>query len=473
MTQSEIDSPASSPAEDTRATDKRAKPGDTRTGGSPPSPSGDDAKPSAVMRLLRTLGPGLITGAADDDPSGIATYSQTGAQFGYGQLWTALYQIPLLIAVQEACARIGAVTGRGLAGAMTGHYPRWILLTVVALVVVANTINIGADIGAVAEAGRLVVPGAPFWLFAIGTTVLIVTLEVFVSYPTYARVLKWLALALLSYVVTAFMTVEPWGKILVATVVPHIEFSFAFLFIITGVFGTSISPYMFFWQASEEVEEERAMGIKKGRDGKPRLPKHFLADIKIDTAVGMLAAEAAQWFIIITTATVLFSNGVKNINSAADAAKALEPLVRSFPNAGQVARDIFATGIIGLGLLGIPVLSGAAAYALSEALGWKEGLSRRFRDAKGFYGVIIVATLIGLSINFIGIDPFKALVYTAVINGIAAVPLLFVIARINGNAAILGKRTGGPLSRTFVWLTFVVMALAAAGTLVTLVWKPS
>ncbi len=425
-----------------------------------------------TLRFLKAFGPGLITGAADDDPSGIATYSQTGAQFGYGQLWTAFYQIPLLIAVQEACARIGAVTGQGLAGSIAKHYPRWILLGLVALVIVANTINIGADIGAVAEAGRLVAPAVPFWLFAVGTTVLVVALEVFVSYKAYASVLKWLALALGSYMITALITQEPWGQILVATFVPHIEFSFSFLFIITGVFGTSISPYMFFWQASEEVEEERAEGVRKGRDGAPRLPKHFLTAMRIDTAVGMIAAEAAQWFIIITTATVLFSHGVKNISTAADAAKALEPLVRSFPDSGQVARDLFAVGIIGLGLLGIPVLAGAAAYALSEALGWKEGLSRRFREARGFYSVIIAATVIGLGINFIGIDPIKALVYSAVINGVAAVPLLFVIARINGNAAILGARTGGPLSRTFVWVTFVVMALAAAGTLVTLVWKP-
>ena len=433
------------------------------------------AKPKAggIVAFLRAFGPGLITGAADDDPSGIATYSQTGAQFGYGQLWTAFYQIPLLIAVQEACARIGAVTGRGLAGAMAPHYPRWVLLGIVFLVVVANTINIGADIGAVAEAGRLVWPAASFWLLAVGVTVVVVGLEVFVTYKAYARVLKWLALALVSYVVTAVIVDEPWPEIIAATFIPHIEFSFAFLFIITGVFGTSISPYMFFWQASEEVEEERARGIPTGRGGKPRLPKRFLSQMRLDTATGMIAAEVAQWFIIITTGTVLFRHGVKNINTAADAAKALEPLVRSFPNSGQVARDLFAVGIIGLGLLGIPVLAGAAAYALSEALGWKEGLSRRFDEARGFYGVIIAATAVGLGLNFIGVDPIKALVYSAVFNGIAAVPLLFVIARMNGDVAILGRQTGGVLSRTVVWITFGVMALAAAGTLVTIVWKPS
>jgi NRAMP (natural resistance-associated macrophage protein)-like metal ion transporter len=420
----------------------------------------EDTRGLGLLRLLRILGPGIITGAADDDPSGIATYAQTGAQFGYGQLWTALYQIPLLIAVQEACARIGAVTGRGLAGTIKQHYPRPVLIGVVLLVAVANTINIGADIGAVAEASRLVVD-APFWFFAVMTTAVVLLLEILVTYKTYARFLKWLALALGSYVATALIVVEPWDEIIKATLIPHIEFSFAFLFLITGVFGTSISPYMFFWQASEEVEEERARGIRIGRDGRPRLPKTFIREMRLDTTIGMVSAELAQWFIIITTATVLFKHGVKTINTAADAAKALEPLVRSFPNSGQVARDLFAVGIIGLGLLGIPVLAGSAAYALAEAFGWREGLSRKFREAPGFYGVIIFATMVGLVFNFVGINPIKALVFTAVFNGVAAVPLLYVIGRLNGDSKILGKQTGGPLSRWTVWLTFGVMGLSA------------
>ena len=424
-----------------------------------------------ALRFLKIFGPGLITGAADDDPSGIATYSQTGAQFGYGQLWTAFYQIPLLIAVQEACARIGAVTGQGLAGVIKAHYPRPVLLGVVLLVVVANTINIGADIGAVAAASKLVVD-APFWIYAVATALIVVLLEVLVTYKAYARVLRWLALALFSYAATALIIDEPWKEILYATFVPHIELSFSFLFIITGVFGTSISPYMFFWQASEEVEDEIAKGVKVRADGTPRLPRRFLREMRVDNAVGMISAELAQWFIIITTATVLFSHGIKNINTAADAAKALEPLVRSFPNSGQVARDLFAVGVVGLGLLGIPVLAGSAAYALSEALGWREGLSKTFRQARGFYGVIIVSTLVGLGLNFIGIEPFKALVFTAVFNGIAAVPLLWVIARINANRAILGKHTGGWLSQSVVWITFGVMALSGAALLVTMVWKP-
>ena len=324
---------------------------------------------SRLRRIFRIFGPGLITGAADDDPSGIATYSQTGAQFGFAQLWTALYQLPLLLAVQEACGRIGAVTGKGLAGVIKQHYSRSILIAVVVLVVLANTINIGADIGAVAAAAQLVVD-APFWLFAILTSVLVIGLEVFVSYRNYAKFLKWLALALLAYPATALIIHQPWGTILRATLVPHIEFTFAFLFIITGVFGTSISPYMFFWQASEEVEEEIDQAVRHDKAGRPRLPRSFIRNMRIDTTVGMIASELAQWFIIITTASMLFTHGVTNINTAADAAKALEPLVRSFPNSGQIARDIFAIGVIGLGLLGIPVLAGSAAYALSEALDW-------------------------------------------------------------------------------------------------------
>lgn len=419
-----------------------------------------------LMWFLKILGPGIVTGAADDDPSGIATYSQTGAQFGLGQLWTALYQIPLLIAVQECCARIGVVTGKGLAGVIKHHYGRTVLIGVVLLVLAANTINIGADIGAVVAAAQLVVD-APFWLYAVVTTAVIIVLEVWVSYRTYAKILKWLSLALLAYPATALIVREPWGDILRATILPHIEFSFSFLFIITGVFGTTISPYMFFWQASQEVEEEIAHDLPTDGDGKPRLRTDSLSDMRIDTTVGMFAAEIAQWFIIITTATVLFSHGITTINTAADAAKALEPLVSSFPNSGQVAKDIFAVGIIGLGLLAIPVLAGSAAYALSEALDWKEGLSRKFGDARGFYGVIIVSTVIGLALNFMGINPIKALVFTAVFNGIAAVPLIYLIARINGSVAILGANKGGVLSRAVVWLTFVIMGLCGIGLLYT------
>ena len=388
-----------------------------------------------------------------------------------GQLWTALYQIPLLIAVQEACARIGAVTGKGLAGVIREHYSRKVLFLMVLLVVAANTINIGADIGAVAEASRLVV-NVPFWALATGTAVLVVVAEVFISYKNYARWLKWLALSLLAYPATALIVRQPWGPILKATFIPHIEFSFAFLFIITGVFGTSISPYMFFWQASEEVEEEIAKGLVDA-DGKAKPTRRFLRGIRIDTVAGMVAAEIAQWFIIMTTATVLFSHGQRNINTAADAARALEPLVSSFPNAGQLSKDLFAVGIVGLGLLGIPVLAGSAAYAFAEAMNWREGLSLKLNQARGFYGVIVVSTVVGLLMNFVGIDPIKALVFTAVFNGVAAVPLLFLIGLINRDKKVLGEHRGGVLSQTFVWLTFGVMALSAVAMFATMLMPKS
>jgi NRAMP (natural resistance-associated macrophage protein)-like metal ion transporter len=422
-----------------------------------------------ISWLFKILGPGLITGAADDDPSGIATYSQTGAQFGFGLLWTALYQIPLLLAVQECCGRIGLVTGKGLAGVIKEHYTRSILIGTVILVLVANIINIGADIGAVAAAAQLVIP-APFFFYAAATTVLVVTLEVWVTYKIYAKILKWLALALLSYPATAFIIAQPWGEIFRATVVPHVEFTFAFFFIVTGVFGTTISPYMFFWQASEEVEEEIVAGIRTGKRGKPLISLSNIRDMRIDTAIGMVSSELVQWFIIITTGSVLFSHGIKTINTAADAAKALQPLVSSFPNSGLLAGDLFALGIVGVGLLAIPVLAGSAAYALAEAFDWREGLSAKFTEARSFYGVIVAATGLGLLLNFVGIDPMKALVLTAVFNGIAAVPLLFLIAKINSNREILGAHCGGTLSRIFAWLSFGVMGLCAGALLYTSVF---
>lgn len=414
-----------------------------------------------IKKFFNIFGPGLITGAADDDPSGIATYSQTGAQFGYGQLWTAVFMLPFQAAVQEACARIGAVTGKGIAANVKEFYGKKLLYPLVVLVLIANTINIGADIGAMAAAAQLLVP-VSFVVLTIGFTALILVLEIFTSYTVYARILKWLALALLSYPITVFIINQPWIEILKATVIPHIEFNFQFLFIITGVLGTTISPYMFFWQASEEVEEEKEDNLV-GWDGKPRIGRFFIKHLRIDNLVGMIASEVATWSIIVVAATVLFSHGVMNIATSADAAKALEPLVHSFPNAGLWAKVIFATGIIGLGLLSVPVLSGSAAYALSEAFSWKEGLSLKLRQAHGFYGVITIATLIGLLINFIGIDPFKALVFTAVINGVVAVPLIFVIWLVSRNKKVMGDYKSGWLSTSLVLMTFMGMGLAVLG----------
>ncbi|MEE1943975.1 divalent metal cation transporter [Pedobacter sp. KR3-3] len=404
------------------------------------------------------MGPGLTTGAADDDPSGIATYSQTGAQFGYGQLWTALYMLPFMTAVQEACARIGLVTGKGLAAVIKEHYSRKVLYAVVGLVVVANTINIGADIGAMAAAAQLLVP-VHFVVLTLFFTTTVLLLEIFTSYRAYSKILKWLALALLAYPITVFIIDQPWPTVLKATVVPHFEFSFDFLFIITGVFGTTITPYMFFWQASQEVEEEQAKGLF--RDGKPRIGWPHIHAMRKDNNIGMVISEFTTWCILLVGATVLHNSGVTDVKNAADAAKALEPLVHSFEHSGYLAKLIFSVGIIGLGMLAVPVLSGSAAYAVAEAFDWSASLNLKLQKAYGFYAVIIVSTLIGLTINFIGIDPVKALVYTAVINGVAAVPLLFLIVKIAASDKIMGEYKSGWLSKTLLWITFFIMGAAA------------
>jgi len=416
-------------------------------------------------KFLTVLGPGLTTGAADDDPSGIATYSQTGAQFGYGQLWTALYMLPFMTAVQEACARIGLVTGKGIAAVVKDNYSRTVLYSVVGLVVVANTINIGADIGAMASAAQLLVP-VPFVILTLFFTALILILEIFTNYKVYSGILKWLALALLSYPITVFIIHQDWPTVLRATVVPHFEFNFAFLFIITGVFGTTITPYMFFWEASQEVEEQQ----EKHRivEGRSRVSWSRIRSMRVDNNTGMIISEITTWCILLVGATVLHNSGVKDINTAADAAKALEPLVHSFPNAGFLAKLIFSIGIIGLGLLAVPVLSGSAAYAVSEAFNWQASLNLKLKRAHGFYGVITIATIIGLMINFVGIDPVKALVFTAVLNGVAAVPLLFVIVKIASSDKIMGEFKSGWLSKTLLWATFVFMGAAAIAMFFTL-----
>lgn len=422
-------------------------------------------KRKKFWRFLTLMGPGLTTGAADDDPSGIATYSQTGAQFGYGQLWTALYMLPFMTAVQEACARIGLVTGKGIAAVVKEHYSKPVLYAVVSLVVIANTINIGADIGAMASAAQLLIP-VHFVILTLVITATILALEIFTNYKVYSKILKWLALALLAYPITAFIVHQPWPTVLRATVVPHIEWSFAFLFIITGVLGTTISPYMFFWEASQEVEEQQE---KANGNGHKRIVSHnMIRRMRLDNNTGMIVSEVTTWCILLVGATVLHQSGVKDINTAADAAKALEPLVHSFPHSGFWAKFIFSVGIIGLGFLAVPVLSGSAAYAVSEAFNWGASLNFKPKQARGFYGVITVATVIGLIINFVGIDPVKALVYAAVLNGVAAVPLLFLILRIARNEKIMGEFKSGPLSNSLLWVTFIAMGAAAVAMFFTI-----
>jgi NRAMP (natural resistance-associated macrophage protein)-like metal ion transporter len=414
---------------------------------------------------MKIAGPGIITGAADDDPSGIATYTQTGAQFGYGQLWTALLVLPMLIAVQEACARIGAVSGKGISAVVKERYSKKVLYGMLVLIVVANTINLGADLGAMGAAAQLIVP-VNFTVLVLFFTAAILVLEIFTTYKTYARILKWLCVTLFSYVITVFLVKEPWGTILKATFVPHIEFTPEFFFIITGVIGTTISPYMFFWEASEEVEEEKSMHMI--RNGVPRVTAPFMRRLRMDNFLGMVSSQIGAWCIIVVGATVLHRNGITHITSAAQAAKALEPLVHSFPHAGFLAELIFAIGIIGLGFLAVPVFSGSASYALSEALNWKAGLNLKLKRAHGFYGVITIATLVGLMVNFIGINPMQALVVTAVINGVVAVPLIFLVARIARNKEIMGEYRSGTLSNVLVWATFVFMGASAVAMFVTM-----
>jgi len=422
-----------------------------------------------IRNYFKKLGPGLITGASDDDPSGIATYSQTGAQFGLAQLWMALAMFPMMAAVQEMCARIGMVTGSGLAGVIRKNYPKIVLYLAASLLLVANTINIGADIGALAASLELLLPPCITTVFVskllipILFTLIILSLEIMMPYRSYSKVLKWLTLSLVAYILTALVVGADWPSIFKASVLPHIKFDRNFLMIAVGVLGTTISPYLFFWQASEEVEEEIAeKKIKITSPGirTPIIKTDEIKSMRIDIISGMFLSSIVAWFIIITTASTLFKNGITDIVSAQQAAAALEPLVKTFPNAGLIAKFLFAIGIIGTGLLAIPVLSGSAAYALSEGFGWKEGLYRKFNQAHGFYGVIIFATLIGLLINFIGFSPIKALVYAAVINGVVSVPLLVIIMFISNNQKIMGENTNRKLSNYLGWITTAFVATA-------------
>lgn len=410
-------------------------------------------------RFMRVLGPGLVTGAADDDPSGIATYSQAGASFGFGLLWAFPLMYPLLLAVQESCARIGAITGKGLAAVIKENYSRRLLYMSVGLVVVANTVNIGADLGAMAATTQLFVD-LPFALLAIFYAVLVVLLVIFVNYKSYAKMLKWLALALLAYPVTAFLVGQDWPEVFRSTFTLSPQVNYETMYILVGMLGTTISPYLFFWDTSEVVEEEIAKRNLSKIGEEPKATKRFLHNLRIDNFVGMTLASVTAWFIVIACASTLFKSGITEINTAADAAKALEPLVQNFPNAGLIAKLIFSVGVIGLGLLAVPVLAGSSSYAISEAMGWKEGLHKKFKRAVGFYAVIILATFAGLAMNFLGIDPIKALVFTAVFNGIAAVPLLFMIAKVGNNTKIMGTYKNKALSNLFIRLAFVIMTCA-------------
>lgn len=426
------------------------------------------AKNAKINRLIRILGPGVITGAADDDPSGIATYSQAGAQFGFQTLWSLLLTFPLMIAVQEACMRIGAVTGKGLAAIVRENYSKKLLYIMVFLVVIANTFNIGADIGAMAASTQLLLPSVPLGLIALGFSLVIILLEVLVSYQMYVKILKWLSLALLAYVVTAFLVNVPWHEALWATFVPHFEFNKDMIFMLVAIFGTTISPYLFFWQTSNVVEDEIAEKRLAQKGGTPRLSKKYIRKLRIDTVIGMFSSNAVAWFVIVVGAVVLHEGGITTINTAADAASALVPLVHTFPNAGLIAQLIFTIGIVGIGLMSIPVLAGSSSYALSETFNWREGLFRKFKQAREFYLVIIFGTFIGLLINFIGLDPIRTLIISAVVNGIVAVPLIFMILKIVSKRLIMGDYTAGFWSKLGLWAAFIVMFVAAVALIISL-----
>lgn len=413
-------------------------------------------------RFIRRLGPGLVTGAADDDPSGIGTYTQTGAAFGFSLAWMMPFMLPMMIAVQEMSGRIGLVTGKGLAAVIKDHYSRWFLYFAVFFLVFANTVNIGANIGAMASSAQLMVD-IPYVWWTLFFTVGIVLLELIVPYRKYAKVLKWLCLSLFAYIITAFMVNMPWREVLVNTLIPTIKLEPAFILAIVALLGTTISPYLFFWEPSHIVEEQVAHRWRKDIDGAPYLTAHRVRDFRSDNAAGMFLSQLVAFFILVTAAATLHATGVFNVSSTAEAAKALEPLVQGLPNAGVVAKALFALGVIGTGLLAIPVLAGSAAYAVSEALDMDEGLSKKIGRAKGFYGVIAGATLTGLLINFSGIDPIKALYYAAIINGVMAVPLILVIIRIGNSSNIMGEYKNSKLSNTVALFTFGVMSLAALG----------
>lgn len=407
------------------------------------------AAPSVTTGIFKALGPGLVTGAADDDPSGIGTYSQVGAQFGYGLNWAMLFSFPLLASIQAICAQIGSVTGRGIAQNLRRHYPGWLLRAVVLLLLVANVINLGADLGAMGAALQLLIPG-PVLLYTAIFGVMSILLETFISYGRYSRILKWTTLSLFSYVAVVFVADVPWSTALYATLVPHFVIDGPHAMALVAILGTTISPYLFFWQAGQEVEEQHRRHVKPLHVS-PRKAGPELRRIRIDTLVGMGFSHLTALFIIIATATTLHAHGITDITSSAQAAEALRPI------AGEMAFMLFAIGIIGTGLLAVPILAGSAAYAVSETFGWTEGLDRQPREAKAFYATIALATLGGLGLNFLSIDPMKALYWAAVVNGVLDAPLMVIVMLIARNPRAMGHLTISKKLAAGGWLATAVM----------------
>jgi NRAMP (natural resistance-associated macrophage protein)-like metal ion transporter len=421
------------------------------------SPAENDPSTPSKNRIelfFADLGPGLITGCADDDPSGISTYSVTGATFGYGLLWTALVSFPMMAAIQIMCGRLGMVTGRGLSGVVRRRYSKWVLWGACFLLIVANVINIAADLGGMGDATQMLT-GVSSLIWTPLYTALIIAFLFWSSYRQIARIFKWMTLVLLAYVATTFFAGVDWRQALLATVRPQLAWSRDYLAVLVGILGTTISPYLFYWQASQEVEEERAQGKRKGASDED------LRRLRVDGVTGMFASNFVMYFIILTTAATLHSHGIVKIETAKQAAEALRPL------AGRGAYLLFTLGLIGTGMLGVPVLAGSCAYAIAEAAAWRGSLERKPRGAKKFYGVLAAAMTIGLVINYMGLDAVKMLFWSAVVNGVLAPPLILLVLLLTSDPKVMGDRVSSKMERMLGWGTFVVMTAAAAGLLLT------
>lgn len=408
------------------------------------------------------LGPGLTTGASDDDPSGIATYSQTGAQFGFHLLWLAAWLYPLSAIVQEMCARIGLVTGRGLAGNIRAFYSKRMLRFCTLLLFAANAFNIGADLGAMAKGVQLLNSRLNFGLLVVAFAVISLLLQIFTPYVRYAKYLKWLALVLLSYVLSSILAHLSWGTVLSHAFVPSIHWNKGELLLICAILGTTISPYLFFWQTSQEVEEQILQGKTTLKERRSATAPNDVKSMRIDVWSGMFLSEVVMFFIIAACGGILFPHGITNIDSAAQAAQALKPF------AGSATYFMFAIGIIGTGLLAIPVLAGSSSYAIAESLGWKEGLYRGLNQAYAFYGIIIISMLVGLGMNFIGLNPIKALIYSAIVNGLVAPVILFFILRISSNKRVMGHWVNRRSTTYIGWVITLLMAASGVAAIVSL-----
>jgi NRAMP (natural resistance-associated macrophage protein)-like metal ion transporter len=412
-----------------------------------------------LQQFFRDLGPGLITGAADDDPSGISTYSVAGAAYGYSGLWTALFSFPLMSAVQLMCARLGMVTGRGLATVIRIHYPPPVLWFACTLLIVANVFNIGADLGGMADALQMVT-GFPPYLGTPAFALLIIGLLFWTSYRTMARIFKWMTLALFAYVITAFLARPDWSQVMRATFIPHLEWTRSYLSVLVGILGTTISPYLFFWQAAQEVEEDRERGKITVRQRRGSTDKELTAATK-DVLTGMLFSNLVMYFIILTTAATLNAHGMKNIETARQAAEALRPL------AGQGAYWLFTLGLVGTGMLGVPILAGSCAYTIAEAAHWRSAsLNKRPNSARRFYGVIAVAMLVGLALNYAGLNAVKMLFWSAILNGVLAPPLVILVVLLTSNKKVMGNRVNAPAAQMLGWICAAVMSAAAVALIV-------